>query len=407
MPSRPLLVAYLATSGILEKAILGQGDTQHPAAADPACGWDLILDRVCAREAEIEAGIDGQTVRRILDRLATMARTSQSGLGPLSREQVVAAFSEICGYQPDEKGMLLLQRLPGLGIDRADEGTRVFLDAELADACRAGDVVHFISDPFGTNPDVFRGAEIGLSTLGIGLCVIKAQDSGLSSGTMNAVIRRAQSQGLTFLVLDLVRIAMELGYAIDVPVQLDDIYIPYLELLQKPGDCSRVRLRSCFFSFLAVDADADAARLPRFEGCYVDELEGRSSPRDLPPGVFDDACQFEKFSEAPETTNAIGGMDLPLGAKVLLTVLKKVYLQSGSGRKENALHRGLDHHGRRLVPPVLRLLQTEGLISPYRRGGLDMTIWVPDRTRTARARRIITSPRTCDDPLLKKASDLL
>ena len=409
MPSRPLLVAYLAASGILEKSILAQGtDAPHHAAMDPARGWDLILDRVCAREAEIEAGIDGHTVRRILDRLATVARTGQSGLGPLSRDQVVTAFSEICGYQPDEKGALLLQRLPGLGIDRADEGTRVFLDAELADACRAGDVVHFFSDPFGMNPHVFRGAEIGLSALGIGLTVIKVQDSGVSSGTVNAVIRRAQElQDLTFLVLDLVRVAMELGCAIDVPVQLDDIYIPHLELLQKLGDCSRIRFRSCFFSTLAIDADVDAARLPRFDGCYVDELEGRSSRTDLPPGVFDSACQFDRFSDAPETTSAIGSMDLPLGAKVLLTILRKIYLQSGSGRKENALQRGLDHHGRRLVPPVLRLLQTEGLVSPYRRGGLDMTIWVPDRAKTARAARMITSPRTCNDPLLDKAANLL
>ncbi len=409
MPSRPLLVAYLATSGILEKAILAQGDgTLHPAAMDPARGWDLILDKVCAREAEIEAGIDGETVRRILDRLATMARSNQSGLGPLSREQLVTAFFEICGYQPDEKGMLLLQRLPGLGVDRSDEGTRVFLDGELADACRAGDVLRFISDPFGTSPHVFRGAEIALSTLGIGLSVIKAQDSGVSSGKMNAVIRRAQElQDLTLLVLDLVRIAMELGCAIETPIQLDDIYIPYLELLQKSGDCSRVHFRSCFFSTLAIDTDVSAAELPRFEGCYIDELEGRSSRKDLPPGVFDDACQFEKYSEAPETTNAIGGMDLPLGAKVLLTILSKIYLRKGSGRRENALHRGLDHHGRRLVPPVLRLLQGQGLISPYRRGGADMTIWVPDRTKTSRVARMITSPRTCNDQLLKQASDLL
>src|SRR6185437_3752327 len=408
MPSRPLLVAYLAAAGILGKAILEQGNTnQEQIAMDPARGWDLILDRVCAREAEIEAGIDGNTVRRILDRLSTMARSGQSGLGPISREQVVKAFSEICGYEPDEKGMLLLQRLPGLGMDRADEGSRVFLDAELADACRAGDVVQFISDPFGMNPHVFRGADIGLSSLGVGLAVIKAQDSRVSSGKINAVIRRAQElQDLTFLMLDLIRIAMELGCGIDATVQLDDIYIPYLELLQKIGDCSRLHFRSCLFSTLALDPELHTPFLPRFYGCYVDELEGRSSRNDLPPGVFDDACQFDRFSEAPETTDAIGGMDLPLGAKVLLTVLRKIYLRSGSGRKENALHRGLDHHARRLVSPVLRLLQGEGLVSPYRRAGLDMTIWVPDRARTARVARMITSPRTCGDPLLKKASEL-
>lgn len=409
MPSRPLLVAYLAASGILEKSVIGQTNgAEESLATDPARGWDLILDQVCAREAEIEAGIDGPTVRRILDRLGTMARASQGGLGPLSREQVVTAFTEICGYQPDEKGMLLLQRLPGLGIDRADEGTRVFLDGELSDACRAGDVVHYLSNPFGMSPHIFRSAEIGLGILGIGLSVLKAQDAKVSQGEINAVLRRAyETEDITCLVFDLIRIAMELGCAIEVPIQLHDMYIPWLELYGRLGDCSRVRFRNCLFSALAIDADVDPRALPRFDGCYIDELEGRSSRSDLPPGVFDDACEFEKFSEAPDTTDAIRGMDLTLGAKVLLTVLKKIYLQSGSGRKENALQRGLDHHGRRLVPAVLRLLQGQGLVSPYRRGGLDMTIWVPDRGKTARVKRMITSPRTCNDPLLKEASELL
>ena len=90
---------------------------------------------------------------------------------------------------------------------------------------------------------------------------------------------------------------------------------------------------------------------------------------------------------------------------MLLTVLKKIYLQSGSGRKENALHRGLDHHSRRLVPDVLRLLQTDGLISKYKRGG-DLTIWIPDRAFMARVAKIIASPSACGDPLLVKAADL-
>lgn len=90
----------------------------------------------------------------------------------------------------------------------------------------------------------------------------------------------------------------------------------------------------------------------------------------------------------------------------MLTILKKVYLQSGSGRKENALQRGLDHNSRRLVGPILRLLQTEGIVSRYKRAGLDMTIWVPDRSKASRVQKIITSPRTCNDPLLAKVQSI-
>jgi hypothetical protein len=148
MPSRPLLVGYLAASGLLKELVVAKDPDRQEYGMDPAQGWEVLLDRVCDREAEIEAGIDGHTVRRILERLATVARVGANGLGPLSREQVVTAFSGICGYQPDEKSMVLLQRLPGLGIDRADEGTRIFIDDAFADACRAGDVAEYVNNPY-------------------------------------------------------------------------------------------------------------------------------------------------------------------------------------------------------------------------------------------------------------------
>jgi hypothetical protein len=408
LPSRPLLVGYLASSGILGQALGAnqKGETDH-LGSDPAKGWDLVLDKVCDREAEIEAGIDGPTVRRILERLATTARSCQSGLGPLTTDQVISAFVDVCGYQPDEKGLVLLQRLPGLGIDRADEGTRSFLDAELADACRAGDVIRFVMDPFGANWGAFRGAEVGLTGVGVGLCVVNAQKQGLNSGKVNIALKQAaDAEDLAILTVDLVRVCLEMGYGVESHVRIKDVFIPALELSYGENDCSKVEFKACFFSSVAIDPDVIANRLPRFSGSYIDEIEGRASIRDLPAGAFDSECRFERFSEAPETTDAISRMDLPLGSKVLLTILKKIYLQSGSGRKENALHRGLDHHARRLVPGVLRLLQAEGLASPYRRGGLDMTIWVPDRAHTSRVGRLIASPRTCGDPLLVKAETL-
>lgn len=398
MPVRPLLVGYLAASGLLDIVL-----DQETLSGDPAQAWDLMLDKVCEREAQIEAGIDGPTVRRILERLATVARTTSGGL--LSREQVFSAFAEICGYPPDEKGMMLLQRLPGLGIDRAEEATRVFIDDDLADACRAGDVLRFINDPYGVGPELPKGAEVGMGALGVGLVATKAEALGVEAGKLNTAIRRgAESEDLAFINLDVARVALELGCSIDVAVEFKDIYIPTLELSGGINDCSQLRFRDCYFSKIGLDPDLNVAYLPRFRSCYIDEVDGRSSRDDLPKDIFDAGCQFETFSDAPENTDAISAMDLPLGDRVLLTILKKVYLQSGHGRRENALHRGLDHHGRRLVTPILHLLQSKGLVSPYRRGKLDMTIWVPDRTQTSRVAKMITSPRTCGDTLIDEAA---
>ncbi len=210
MPSRPLLVGYLAASGVLSGAFSDGNLNKESLAADPAKGWDYILNRVCEREADIEAGIDGPTVRRILERLSTLARQSQSGLGPLSAENIASAFSEVCGYQPDEKGSLLLQRLPGLGTDRDEEGTRTFLDEDFADICRAGDVLLYIANPFGNVQDLFRGADRGMGGLGVGLILLKAEQAALSSGKMVPAIKKALPSGeFSLSVLDLVRVSME------------------------------------------------------------------------------------------------------------------------------------------------------------------------------------------------------
>ena len=407
LPSRPLLVGYLAASGLLKDMLAPENGGESPDGPDPAQGWNLIIDKVCAREAEIEAGIDGPTVRKILERLATMARATDAGLGPLGRDQIIDAFAAVCGYQPDEKGMVLLQRLPGLGIDRADEGTRTFIDDDFSDACRAGDVVAFIDDPFGSDIACFHNAECGLGPIGVGIAIENTKDR-VSPGKLVAATAHT-SGGATnaMLTLDLIQIAIERGADFDRPIQLRDVLIPSLELHQRIGNCSQLTLRDCYLSRLDLDPDVPADKLPHFDSCYFVQVEGRASRADLPPRVFDDTCEFEKFSDAPDTTNAIGGMDLPLGEKVLLTVLKKVFIQSGSGRRENALLRGLDHNARRLVPTILRLLQSEGVISPYRRGGIDMTIWIPDRGQMTRVARMIESPRTCGDSLLTKADQIV
>lgn len=404
MPSRPLLVGYLASSGLLKDLLIEADKHGGNQGANPSQGWDLILDRVCLREAEIEAGIDGPTIRKILERLATLARATDGGLGPLQREQVMGAFSDVCGYQPDEKGMVLLQRLPGLGIDRADEGTRVFIDDDFADACRAGDVVAFIEDPYSTNIESFRSGECGLGSVGVGLCIEKTKAHVAHGKLMAAISKASGTDGVALLSFDLVSIAIDLGVQFEECVQIRDILIPILELHAGIGDCSNLTFQDCYFSRVDLDQELSASKMPRFESCYFVQIDGRSSRADLPVNAFSETCEFENFSDAPDTTAAIGAMDLPVSERVLLTVLKKIFVQSGSGRKENALLRGLDHNARRLVPSVLRLLQGEGMIAPYRRGGVNMTIWVPDRTQRARVARIIESPHTCGDSLLAKAS---
>jgi hypothetical protein len=397
LPSRPLLVAYLASKGLL-KEVVGQ----WAANLEPAVGWDLLLDRITGREAQIEAGIDGPTVRRILERLATKTRSASDGLGSLGSDDIVTAFREVCGYPPDDRGMLLLQRLPGLGVEQGESETRRFIDESFAETCRAGDVRAFAENPYDNG--LFPGPlECGAGSLGVSVAAAKFQQSGFPSSKLTAAIERACVVGNNYLAADLVLAAIEARQEIASEVYVRDVLIPEVEFPADMPPAGRVHFQDCLFGELELDAEVDSRALPRFHQCFVATLEGRVSVADLPSGVFDD-CFFDGFATGAGTTNQILDLQLPLGVRVLVTVLKKLFERRGRGRKENALYRGLDHRARRLVPDVLQLLKANDIAFPCRRGV--ETIWLPDRSARARAGKIASSPSAKDDPLVIAAAKL-
>ncbi|HFD33202.1 MAG TPA: NACHT domain-containing protein [Gammaproteobacteria bacterium] len=406
LPTRPLLIGYLASRNVLGE-LVSSVDTRNKECllSNPQDGWNYLLDRVSDREAEIEAGIDGETVRKILERLATLARTSQDGLGPLTPEQIVEAFKQVCGYSPDEKGMVLLQRLPGLGIDRSDEETRKFVDVAFADCCRAGDVFVYLSYPYDFNFALFENAECGLGELGLGIVCVKLNQQEIAPAKANAAIDYGQNHGAPpILISDACRAIMSNGWDLSVNVIVSGVFLSDFVLDEEMPDVSRLLFNDCYFSKIYISYELSKDKLPSFKSCYFGEIEGRRSIRDLPKDIFDDNCVFDSFVGSEKTTQAIIESDLPLGVKVLLTILKKLYQQAGSGRKEKALVSGLDHHARRLVSDVIKILQSESLAIPYKRGNL--FLWLPNRNYVSRVARIISAPNECGDIVVEKCKDI-
>jgi hypothetical protein len=396
LPSRPLLVAYLASTGLIDEVV-----GQWSAGLEPAVGWNLLLDRITQREAGIEAGIDGATVRRILERLATKCRSAPDGLGSLGPDDLVAAFREICGYAPDDRGMLLLQRLPGLGVHQGEAETRKFIDESFSEACRAGDVCSFVENPY--DSEIFTGTlECGAGSIGLSLIASKVlhhRDAKLATA-----IERACAIENSYLAADLVLAAIDSGHSIESDVYIKNVFIPYVEFRKEMPVSGGVHFQDCWFVELALDPDVDPSLLPRFHSCFIAQLEGRVSLQDLPPGVFDQDCIFEEFATGSGTTNEVLDLPLSLGVRVLITILMKLFERRGRGRRENALYRGLDHRAKRLVPDVLQLLKANAFAFPCRRG-MD-TIWLPDRSVRGRAGTIVASPSAKNDPLIIAASKL-
>lgn len=402
VPSRPLLLGYLASRGLLQETL------ETDAGAGPAVGWNSLLERVSAREAEIEAGIDAGTVRKLIEYIATLARNSADGLGPVSPDQITSAFSSVCGYQPDDRGAVLLQRLPGLGGHSSEDGARIFIDNDFAEAARGGAIFSYIEDPFNSNVDPEQW-QSSLLPLGAQVAAYRCQRAGYStSGKLDAALKQAgQKYSASTLAADVFLIINELGVEYDgVDFFIKEAFIPELSVDAGTKDYSSIKLKDCLVGQLEISPDFNRTRAPRFLRCYFAVIDGLTSRRDLPDDVFDAECVADSFENAAETTNAILELSLPLGTKVLLTLLRKLYAQRGRGRRESALYRGLDLRGRQLVPEALALLRKEGLI--VRNGQADQAVWLPTKLSTARRRvlSILSAPTSSQDGLMAASKNL-
>ena len=400
LPSRPLLLGYLCARDMLKDVM----NVDHNST--PASGWNALLELTANREAEIEAGIDGTTVREIVENLATKARSRTDGMGPLTRDDIVGSFQSVCGFSPDDRGILLLQRLPGLGTTQTEDGSRYFIDADLVDAARVGDIGRFVTDPFSYKLESPGTWQTTLSNLGIQLGVLQCRQKVFNEGKLRTALQQASKddeQGE--LCLDLIQIMKEMGFGFSgQSFTVSDVLVKDASFGDVTLDFSPISFRDCLFQRLEIVVSADISQLPRFYSCYVGTLDGRISQTDLPNGVFDKNCAIDSFGESSENIAAILALPLSTGTKVLLTVLKKIYLQPGAGRRQSALFRGLDHRTQGLVPDVLDLLVKEGLA--IRSSAGDEAVWLPARSESVRVRRLVSSPAGSNDPLIQKANSI-
>ena len=399
-PSRPLLLGYLFARGMLEQVISVDHDSS------PAAGWNVFLELTADREAEIEAGIDGLMVRQIIENLATKARNKNDGMTSLSQDDILGSFQSVCGFTPDDRGILLLQRLPGLGASSGDDGSRDFIDADLVDAARAGDIFRYVEDPFTFQLDNPSNWHATLGQLGTELASLRCHKMGFGSGKLRTAINEA-GKGAEHgaLCMDLIQICKEMGFGFTGrPIAISNTMIQDASFGDEALDFSQITFHDCLFQRLEVSSSADPALLPNFQECYIGTLDGRVARNDLPAEIFDSKCVIDSFGDSSQNTAAILALPLSTGIKVMLTLLKKLYLQPGAGRRESALFRGLDHRSRVLVPEVLQLLSREGLTVRSTIG--EEPVWLPIRNEGVRVQRLVSSPLGSNDRLIQLANSI-
>ncbi|MEV7783388.1 NACHT domain-containing protein [Kitasatospora sp. NPDC088351] len=395
LPSRPLLLSYLGSSSALQGSIEG---TFGRSAGE---GWHMMLDRIAEREASMEVGVDGFTIRKVLERLATQARRSPDGLGPISQDELTSVFQSVCGYAPDEGSYQLLQRLPGLGAMDSVDGSRRFVDVSLVDAARAGDVVTCVLEPNTETPLLeMTGSIACLDEVGIDVAAVRleresAASSGLAYSSASALQRRGVSDAV---IADIIRAATRLwpGDVSRTPISLHEIELRSFSLTAEAKSYDWLSFHDCVIQELDF-TDHDGYALPHFQNCLIGQMTGVAGWSALQTSHFVD-CEVAQFDAQMSTARGILALKTTPMNKVLLTILKKVYAQRGTGRKESALFRGLDAKHQELVPEAVQRLTGAGLVTATRSSGT--RIYLPVRGMASRVRRILQAPQASADSVL-------
>ena len=390
VPSRPLLLGTLLVKGYINS--LTQQQIQ-----DPAQGWDLLLNEIANREAKIENSLDPIAIRSFLEILAAIARNTDDGLGALGNDAIIRAFEIAFDYTPDDDTLVLLLRLPGLGYDSNDVRIRKFIDRDFASVCAASYLFKSIDEFTGDEWGIISDTASSLSDLGISFLAFRCSQK--TEKYSEKIIKSMLDIENPYIKNDAVNTAINIDMCLDDSISIDGISMDYL-YVSGDNDMHNVEYKNSIFNYIQFADDIDIKMAPTFDNCYIVNVIGMDGYKK--ENVFK-YCDIDFFKSRLTTTNAIMSTTLSTQIKVLISILKKIYIQKGAGRLESAFYRGLDTNAKKYVEDILRLLCSEGLTEKYNRKGKN--IYLPIKKYFPRVGKIVSNPNG-DDHIIKKVLEL-
>lgn len=397
LPKRPLLLAKLAADGTLRLLL-------ENTEAEPAKAWTMLLDAVCERESRIhKTHLAPAAIKRILEVLASRARCKPDGLGPLSENEVAEAFREVVQAYPDEKTRPLLQRLPGLSARSTQTGDRSFIDDQMLDALRAGDVIAFALTPFSSSFGAHEWKH-GLGPLGT---AIAGQSLGGQFPMAHLVVAAREAAvrwNAPTLAADVVLTTTRAFPALD-EIDFDGLKaagadVDTLDLSESPLPVNWTLSDSTIHTIIVGDG---APRGFSANDCLIQHLVGCATAADMPKWLS--GCDVSSFDVTPQTNAAIAADNtLSPALRVFLVVLRKLYMQRGTGRQERAFARGLEPALRPFVDRVLPVIERHSLAHPVRRG--TVTIWQPLAGKRGRVAAILAAGAQSSDSSVRDILEL-
>lgn len=392
LPRKPLILAYLVRQQLFD-AILAIDSSKGFGFA-----WNSFLDRICEREAGLEGAVmDPQTLRSVLERLADSVRSKAFGLGPITGTDLSEAYNLETGQAAGEGVLAQLQRLPGLTQRDSEPGSRSFVDEDMLAALQGGAFARQILGSF-TNSIKVPLAE--LSDRAIAMATYILLKSETKPETLISVAERiyrtsAHERVPSQLAADCVLVAINMAEDLEMPsldfrgivvesaslgrIALDEIFITGIEI------------RHCTVREVVIGAAAKSGI--RFNRCLITKISGVADESGVPREIISD-CEIFGY-EKMATNNAVLQLNIAPQLKALLTVLRKLYKQSGAGRKLSAFSRGITQpEVHKYIDPVIHILERHQFVTIFNK------VVHPVRKQSSRVNKILSSPSISTDALV-------
>ncbi len=398
IPRKPLILAYLIRSNLFHE-ILAIDDSKGFGFA-----WDHFLRKICEREAMLESSsMESETIRAVLERLAESVRSKASGTGPITGNDLADAYSLETSQAAGEGVLAQLQRLPGLTQRDSEPGNRSFVDVDMLGALQGGAFARRALSGF---QGVLLSPISELSDNAISMASYILATNRTVPETMIGIAQQLSRRGLRErvspqIVADCCTTALRMAIEAELgTIDFHGIVIDGASL----GQLSLDEISICGIEFRNSTVRnlslGTAVCDVRFANCIISTVSGASSISGLPEKLFDDNCEIGGFDNMG-TNSAVLQMDIPPQLKALVTILRKLYKQSGAGRKLGAFSRGITKpEVLSFIGPVLDVLQRNSFISVFN------SVVHPVRKQSFRVERILASPAISNDPLVSEIRNL-
>ncbi|WP_429214447.1 NACHT domain-containing protein [Metapseudomonas resinovorans] len=398
LPRKPLILSYLIQNDLLGEIL------EIDASEGYGYAWDSFIERITQRESELERAVmDASTLRNVMERLAFFVRSLASGNGPITGSDLAATYSIETGQSPGEGVLAQLQRLPGLTQREQEAGSRSFVDPDMLAALQGGAIARFIS---GQYANIGSAPLSPLSEKAVSVAAHLLKRDGATSSTSLSIVQRLSRETTTQsnlqLTSDCLAVSLSLAKEENRPFDCHGISIEsssYGRLDLEESEIRNLSFVNCIIEEVVLGAEIVDCGVT-FRGCLIGRVRGVANKTGLPSYMFDESCEVSEFDNMG-TNSAVLNSDLAPQVKALITILRKLYRQSGAGRKMSALSRGVTRpEVAKYIPSVLELLERHGFIKTFNQ------VVHPVRRNASRVDGILNAPSLSTDELIISAKSL-